>query len=135
MTKLPDELTSRRILMVEDEVHARRVIVDNLEELGFASVRQALNGAEALEILENTRFPIDLVICDLAMPGMDGFTFVEQVRKSRKYYRDIPIVVLTGSSDADSVLRLRKLGVNGYLVKPVTVDALQERIKFVFRYR
>lgn len=135
MSQLPPELASRRVLMVEDEAHARRVIVDKLEELGFNSVRQALNGAEAMQVLEHTRFPIDLVISDLSMPEMDGFAFVEQVRKSRKYFRDIPIIILSGNQDAEAVVRLRGLGVNGYLVKPVTLEALEERIRFVFRYR
>ncbi|MBP6819803.1 MAG: response regulator [Ferrovibrio sp.] len=134
-TPLPAELSSRRILIVEDEAHARRVNVDILEELGFSNIRQAMDGAEALDILETTRSPIDLVICDLAMPKMDGFAFVEKVRKSRQYYRDTPIIMLTGSANADAVIRLKSLGVNGYLVKPMTPEAILDRIKYVLRFR
>jgi len=132
---LPAELAKCRILVVEDEPVARRVNVDTLEELGFTSIRQAMDGQEALDILDGSRMPMDLVICDLTMPVMDGFAFVEKVRKSRNYYKDIPIVMLTGSSDAKAVLRLRGLGVNGYLVKPVTADSLLDRIKYVLRDR
>ena len=132
---LPAELASRRILIVEDEAYARRVHVDILEELGFTSIRVALDGAEALDILEATRSPIDLVICDLAMPKLDGFAFVERVRKSRQYYRDTPIIMLTGSANADAVLRLKSLGVNGYLVKPMTPETILDRIKYVLRFR
>ncbi len=132
---LPAELASRRILIVEDEAYARRVHVDILEELGFTSIRVALDGAEALDILEATRSPIDLVICDLAMPKLDGFAFVERVRKSRQYYRDTPIIMLTGSANADAVLRLKNLGVNGYLVKPMTPESILDRIKYVLRFR
>lgn len=121
--------------MVEDEPVARRVNVDTLEELGFSNIRQAMDGAEALDILDATRVPIDLVICDLAMPNMDGFAFVEKVRKSRRFYRDVPIIMLTGSADSNAVLRLKGLGVNGYLVKPISAEAILERIKYVMRYR
>ncbi len=132
---LPAELASRRILIVEDEAYARRINVDILEELGFSNIRQAMDGTEALDILEATRNPIDLVICDLAMPNMDGFAFVEKVRKSRQYYRDTPIIMLTGSASADAVIRLKSLGVNSYLVKPMTPEAILERIKYVLRFR
>ncbi|MBX3454033.1 response regulator [Ferrovibrio sp.] len=132
---LPTELTTCRILMVEDEPVARRVNVDTLEELGFSNIRQAMDGAEALDILDATRVPIDLVICDLVMPNMDGFAFVEKVRKSRRFYRDVPIIMVTGSADATAVLRLKSLGVNGYLVKPISADAILERIKYVMRFR
>jgi len=130
---LPSDLANRRILVVEDEAYARRINVDILEELGFSNIRQAVDGSEALTILESTRVPIDLVICDLQMPNMDGFDFVTRVRKSREYFRDIPIIMLTGSADANSVLRLKSMGVNGYLVKPMTAEGILDRIKFVLR--
>lgn len=134
-SQLPAEIAKCRILVVEDEPVARRVNVDALEELGFSNIRQAMDGQEALDILVGSRIPIDLVICDLTMPVMDGFAFVEKVRKSREYFRDVPIIMLTGSADANAVLRLKGLGVNGYLVKPVTRESLAERIKFVLRDR
>src|SRR3546814_16353299 len=80
----------------------------------FRSV-QAEDGGEGLEVLENAN--PDVIVTDINMPRLDGFGFIEGVRKNEKY-RAIPILVLTTESDAEKKNRARQAGATGWIVKP-----------------
>lgn len=134
MTVIPSkhfgEIASVRVLIVEDQSLMITLLRDMLHIIGFKHVYVAKNGKEAIETLQNT--PMDLVISDWTMAGMDGLEFVKYVRNSPDSpQRFVPIIMLTGKSDEQDVIRARDVGVNEYIVKPFTATGLGNRIKAV----
>jgi CheY-like chemotaxis protein len=88
---------SVNVLVVEDEEFSARFVTRILEELGVGRVATAGNGAEALEKLAAEPKNIDLVICDIEMPEMDGYEFVRRARYGTvSEYKKLPILILTG---------------------------------------
>jgi DNA-binding response OmpR family regulator len=67
------------------------------------------------------------------MPNMDGFAFVTALRDSALSTAEIPVVVLTASSDAEDVHRLRALGIAGYIVKPASIEMIVKRVRAALR--
>lgn len=117
--------TNRRILVVDDRWENRAVIVNLLEPLGFELV-EAADGKEGLAQLAST--PIDLVVTDLAMPVMDGFEMLQQLRQIPAF-RTLPVIVSSASVfelDEDKSIAA---GGNMFLPKPVQADQLFEQIQ------
>jgi putative two-component system response regulator len=103
------------LLIVEDNDVLRDALVEVLALDGF-NVLAASNGREGLEQMEET-FP-DLIISDVAMPEMDGYTFFQRVR-SRSEWLTIPFIFLTARGDKEDILTGKDLGAEDYLVKPL----------------
>jgi two-component system, chemotaxis family, chemotaxis protein CheY len=107
--------------VVEDDDAIRGVVSDLLREDGY-EVYEAINGADAMEQLDERR--PDLIVLDLMMPVMDGWQFVEQFRQ-KSFSSEVPIVVTSASHDLPRTAeRLRSLGVRTCLAKPFDVDGL-----------
>jgi CheY-like chemotaxis protein len=116
------------ILVVEDDDAIRGLVTEVLRDDGY-QVQEATNGVEALETMRAKR--PDLIVLDLMMPVMDGWTFVQRCRQSARY-GDVPIVVTSASHDLPRTAdRLRALGVRTCLAKPFDLDGL---IALVERY-
>lgn len=110
-----------RILVVEDDDAIRGLVTEVLRDDGY-DVSEACNGAEALVSIGWQR--PDLIVLDLMMPVMDGWTFVEEFRRSRSC-EDVPILVTSASHDLPRTAnRLRSYGVRTCLAKPFDVDGL-----------
>jgi two-component system chemotaxis response regulator CheY len=118
---------STTILTVDDSRTMRDMLMLALSDAGYRVV-QAEDGVHGLEVLRN-EMP-QVVITDINMPRMDGFGFIENVRKSEKH-RAIPILVLTTESDADKKDRARKAGATGWIVKPFDPVKLVNAIRRV----
>lgn len=108
----------RFILLVDDNADIRSIFGDLLADEGYV-VETARDGLAALQTLE--RFPADLLLTDLQMPGMDGIQLIRRVHAKR---RDIPAVLLTASRDADPRIRMNAAGASAVLIKPVELDDL-----------
>ena len=124
------EITSKRILFVEDSPTMRRIIANSLQRLGFSDIIEAENGVDALNKLEGQK--IDLVITDWNMPEMNGADLVKTLR-SMPEYEEIPIVMITTRGMKDDVMTAMKLGVNGYVIKPFTPDVLKSKLELVMK--
>ncbi len=109
----PKVIKKRRILLVEDSIITRELEKNILLKNGF-EVIEAENGLEAFEKLGEKE--IDLIISDIDMPIMDGFTLVEKI-KQRKEFAEIPIIIVTMKESDEDKLRAIKLGVDGYITK------------------
>ncbi len=119
-------MKSLNILVIDDEPFIRNLIARLLRDLGVRKVVEAKDGAEGLN---KVSLHIDLIICDLEMPNMDGFEFVRQLRTLDSIPKPtVPVLILTGHGDENSVRGAIDLGINGYLVKPVSKQALESRI-------
>ena len=110
-----------RILVVEDDDAIRGVVSDVLRDGGY-EVYEAINGADAMEQVDDQR--PDLIVLDLMMPVMDGWQFVEQFRH-KPFSNQVPIVVTSASHDLPRTAeRLKSLGVRTCLAKPFDVESL-----------
>ena len=123
------DFANLRVLVIDDETFTRQILERTLNELEIGSVTLAIDGLDGLTIFSNARNNFDLVICDLKMPMMDGFEFVRRLRE-KKYLpnANVPILIVTGHSDEDSIQSAVKAGIHGYLVKPVSKKQLEKRI-------
>lgn len=107
----------RRILIVDDSSLVRLYYLGALEKAGFA-VEQAINGIEAMEKVLAHNF--DLLIVDINMPGMDGFSFVRDLRCRKEDISALPILMITTEAGETDIADARDAGVNYYLIKPVS---------------
>ena len=114
------------VLLVDDEVQIRRFLRAGFELENF-SVREAATATEGLRIA--TLKPIDIVILDLALPGMDGAAFVERLRS----WSTVPIIVLSVRSLEEEKVRLLELGADDYVVKPFGMAELLARARAALR--
>lgn len=109
------------ILVVDDETALRKMIVEELEELGHR-VTEAGDGRQALAAVRTD--PPDLILSDMAMPVMDGMEFLaEHCRPGRA--PGAPVVIVSAFSTQADIARARAAGAADYLAKPVDFDALE----------
>src|SRR6476660_3591868 len=105
-----------RILVVDDSSLVRLYYRSALEKGGF-EVEQAINGIEAMERVLSQ--PFDLVIVDVNMPRMDGFTFLRALRRSAADVAALPALIISTESEEQDLAEAKSSGANFYLVKPV----------------
>lgn len=112
------------ILVVDDEQLIREVIREYIENEGY-SCSEADSGKKAIECVENNDY--DLIIMDIMMPGMDGYSAVKEV----KQIKDIPIIMLSARVEEIDKLQGFSLGIDDYVTKPFSPKELVARIKAV----
>jgi two-component system chemotaxis response regulator CheY len=115
---------TKTILTVDDSRTIRSMLSLALGKAGFTTI-QAEDGIEGLEALEQC-MP-DVIVTDINMPRLDGFGFIDRVRRNDRY-RAIPILVLTTESDAEKKERARRSGATGWIVKPFDPNKLIDAI-------
>ncbi|HEY9383314.1 MAG TPA: type II/IV secretion system protein [Gemmatimonadales bacterium] len=113
------------VLLVDDEDQLRRVMRDLLQRQGYTVV-EARDGAQALD--EVDRHNPDIVLLDLNLPGVDGYSVLSQLR-SRPATRQLPVIVLTAKGDEDNEVRVLELGADDFLTKPFRAKALAARLE------
>ncbi|MBP2024553.1 response regulator [Peptoniphilus stercorisuis] len=115
-----------KILVVDDEAAIAEIIQYNLTREGYEA-KIAHDGKECLDIVEKEDF--DLIILDVMMPKIDGFTVLKEIRKEK----NIPIIMLTAKEEeVDKILGL-ELGADDYVVKPFSMRELTARVKAILR--
>lgn len=114
-----------KILVVEDEVAIRDLICINLELVGY-EVSTAEDGLEAKSFLEKNT--VDLILLDVMIPGIDGFSLIEQIKKY-----NIPIIFVTAKESVLDRVKGLRLGAEDYIVKPFETVELLARIEVVLR--
>ncbi len=126
----PAAPVSPAILFVDDDAMLRHLATNILETSGYR-VRQARDGAEALAIIASGD-DISLVITDLQMPGIDGTELVHRLRGNRQT-AILPVIVLTGSDQQDTEVRLMDAGADDYIRKPIDPPRFLARVKGALR--
>lgn len=116
-----------KILVVEDNVDLRELMVINLRSAGY-NVLEAGNGAEALDVLDHTK--VHLLIVDLMMPVMDGFELTEAIREADD---DVPILIVTAKDALDDKRKGFRKGADDYMVKPIEMEEMLMRVKALLR--
>jgi two-component system, chemotaxis family, chemotaxis protein CheY len=124
---VPEQLEALRVLVVDDEPTMRKVTRSLLQVIGVKTIYDAHDGFDGLEAI-CARKP-DVVILDWEMPSLDGPEFMRQVRSPESFpLPDVPIIMLTGHGERSRVIEAVKLGVNEFLLKPVSSTALRARL-------
>lgn len=116
-------------LIVDDQRSVRVLIRSCLKEMGIERVVEAEDGLEALQVLSTTRK--HLILSDLNMPNLDGLGLLRAVRNNPATAKTA-FIMLTSRADTELVRQAVALGVNNYIVKPFTMDALRRKITAVF---
>lgn len=121
-----EHTASKTILIADDEVRMRRVIVDYLRIKGYETL-EAADGVEAVEVFEKSK--PDLILLDVMMPRMDGWEVCRQIRAKST----VPIIMLTARGQEEDELQGFSLGADEYIAKPFSLKILLARIEAVFR--
>lgn len=118
----------KHILIVDDSKTVRNLVAFIMKKEGF-NVTAAEDGLDGLEKLYSTD-GVDLIISDVNMPRMDGFTFIRTVRE-QDAYRDLPIVVLSTEGKDQDIQKGLGLGANMYLVKPAQPEMMVKNVRML----
>ncbi len=112
------------VMLVDDSRTSRNIQRNVLQQIGYTDLLEASDGVDALAKAKST-LP-DLILLDWNMPNMDGLTFLKAFRTENK---KTPIIMVTTEADKSHIIEAIRAGVNNYVVKPFTPDALSTRIK------
>lgn len=115
------------ILVVEDNERLRRLMAISLRQAGY-HVLEASHGEEALAVMDTTS--VSMIIADIMMPVMDGFTFIETLRGVKN---DVPILVITAKETLDDKRKGFGLGADDYMVKPIDMEEMLMRVEALLR--
>jgi len=117
---------NKNILLVEDDERMREIVTDYFSREDFRII-EAVNGREALELFESE--PIDLVLLDIMIPEVDGWSVCKRLRK----ISDVPIIMLTSRADEDDKLMGYDLGADDYVTKPFSPRVLVAKAKMLLK--
>ncbi len=123
-------ITDLRILAVEDNFEAMNMLRCMLNDLHVNQVYTAKDGKEALDFMGMCDGLIDIVLCDWNMPKLSGIELLKQIRTVDP---DMPFIMITGTTDAMSVVEAKVSGVTGYIKKPFSQDELGKKLGIVVR--
>jgi two-component system chemotaxis response regulator CheY len=116
-----------RALIVDDSSVMRKIVERSLRQAGIdlSEVREAANGAEALGALAEDG--VDLILCDINMPVMDGIEFLRQI-KNMENVKGTPVVMITTEGSESHVVQALSVGARGYIRKPFTPEQVKEHV-------
>ena len=124
------KFTTKSVLIAEDHSAARKILTALMAKLGVTRVDSVANGREALSRVQEQ--PVDLLIVDWNMPEMDGLELLKAIRAD-KDTEPIKVLMVTAEDDKDHVLQAILAGADGYLVKPVTIERLEQKLEDIFK--
>jgi len=118
-----------KILVVDDFSTMRRIVKNILKQLGFSNIAEAFDGVDALEKLKIGGY--DFVVTDWNMPNMTGYELLKAIRADAAL-KDTPVLLVTAENDKENVIQAVQAGVNNYIVKPFTVNIMEEKLRKIF---
>lgn len=130
MTREEESLRKLHVLVVDDDMDICSYIKELLQEMGIENILLAEDGEKAIAIFQDSSRPVDLIICDWMMPGMNGLVVLKLIRAK---FPDLPFLMLTAKGTAADVKAAHNAGVTGYIIKPFQPEDLQDKILKVAR--
>ena len=121
-------MVDENILVVDDESRMRKLIKDFLAQKGY-SILEAEDGEKALEVFEENENKISLILLDVMMPKLDGWSVLRQIRQTSK----VPIIMLTARGEEQDELFGFELGVDEYISKPFSPKILVARVEAILK--
>ncbi|MBC7419888.1 MAG: response regulator [Bdellovibrio sp.] len=122
-----------KVLVVDDMRTMRKMVKQNLQQLGFVTIEEAEDGQIAMNKLRELS-DIGLVISDWNMPNCTGLDFLKSVRADEKF-KSLPFILLTAEGEVEQVKEALAAGVDSYILKPFTPKALKEKIEQTYKKR
>ena len=122
--------TNKSVLVAEDHPDGRKLVVRLLDKLGVTNVVAVANGQEAQEQLQGQAF--DMLLADWHMPEMDGIELLKSV-KADLSLKAMKVLMVTADDDQKHIREAILAGADGYLVKPVTQERLQQKLEDIFK--
>ncbi len=117
----------KKILIIDDELSIR-MLLENFLKKDYQVITKN-DGLDGLKWMEEGNIP-DLIVADIQMPNLDGYEFIKNVRASG-YFKDIPLIMLSGIESSSEKVKCLKLGANDYIVKPFNPEELSIRIELL----
>lgn len=122
------------VLVVDDYKTVIRIIRNLLGQIGFTNIHEAMDGQEALRVLESKK--IDFIISDWNMEPMSGYELLKRIRAAEgKYYQKIPFMMVTAETKAENVVMAKKARVNNYIIKPFNLETMKMKIGAIFNVK
>jgi CheY-like chemotaxis protein len=115
----------KKVLIIDDS-SVNNVLLENVLEDQNYEVLISFRGDEALELI-NKEHP-DIILLDIMMPGMDGYKILEEL-KSKEPTKDIPVIMVSAKSDSLDIDKAMELGASDYIVKPINIKTIIEKIQ------
>jgi len=120
-------MKKKKNILVVDDMFPILTMIRSLLRAEF-QVLPANSGKDAIAFLQRSDLQIDLVMLDLDMPGMSGFELLREIKNDPKW-RHLPVIILTGNADLDSVVRAAQGGAMDYILKPFTEEILKKKVR------
>jgi len=117
---------NHRFLVVDDFAPMREIIRKVLQEIGYEHIQEANDGAVALPMLQTS--PFDMLITDWNMPRLPGIELLRAVRAEPKL-ANLPVLMVTAEVKREQIIAATQAGVNGYIIKPFTAQALAAKVQ------
>jgi two-component system chemotaxis response regulator CheY len=120
-------MNSIRALIIDDSSVMRKIVERSLRQAGIelSQIFEAGNGAEALGVLKENQ--VDLILCDINMPVMDGLEFIKQLPGVANA-KGVPVVMITTEGSESNVVQALSCGARGYIRKPFTPEQVREQV-------
>jgi DNA-binding response OmpR family regulator len=128
---MPEKDRIKTILVIEDEKDIRNLILRILELEGYRAL-EAGDGKTGLEIIK--KGPVDMVILDIRLPGIDGWDVLYEIRRN-PIFSTTPVIILTATVEIAQRRKALKMGANLYLIKPLSAHILSIAIKAIMKKR
>jgi len=120
------------VLVVDDFLTMRRILKNILKQVGFKTMDEAEDGAQALDMIKNADPQFDLIIADWNMPKMTGIELLKAIRADPEL-KHLPVIMVTAEAQKSRVLEAVQAGVSNYIVKPFTADTVKTKLEQVFK--
>ncbi len=124
--------STTRVLVIDDMMTMRKVVIKVCKELGFTVIKDAADGELAWTILNESNPPIQLIISDWNMPNCTGLELLKRVREDEKL-KKTPFLLVTAEAEQDQIIEAVKSGVDQYVIKPFSAATLKTKLEIVFK--
>lgn len=124
-----DKFIDKTILIVEDEQFNLDILKDIFSDY-FLEVLTATNGEQGLNIFQ--KGIVDMVLCDINMPKVDGLAMIEYIRKNDF---DTPIIITTAHDDKEKLLQAANLNIQGYIIKPIDIEIIHDILRKFLKHK
>jgi two-component system, chemotaxis family, chemotaxis protein CheY len=124
--------STTRVLVVDDMMTMRKIVIRICKELGFTDITEAPNGAEAWQKIAESKTPFDLIISDWNMPVSTGLDLLKRVRADSRVSKT-PFVMVTAEAEQHQILEAVTAKVSSYVVKPFTAETMRGKLEAVHK--
>lgn len=121
--------SKQNILIIEDDLETLELMIEIFES-EFSTVYSAIDGYEAIEVFNQNK--IDVILCDINIPKLDG---LDTINKLRKIDYSVPIIIVSAYSDSNNLLRASNSNIQGYFTKPLTLDKIDNILNKIFYHQ